>query len=61
MDSTILSVEELAEFLKVPRSWIYERTRTNRIPRYKMGKYVRFNLADILDWLDESRSCPSMD
>lgn len=36
----------LAEYLAVPASWIYERTRRNApetIPHLKLGKYVRFN------------------
>lgn len=41
-----LSIEELAEFLGVPRTWIYERTRKKgpeMIPHIKLGKYIRFN------------------
>jgi hypothetical protein len=40
------TVRELGEFLRVPRTWIYERTRENgpeTIPHIKLGKYVRFN------------------
>ena len=40
------SVEELATFLGVPRSWIYDRTRRHGpevIPHFKMGKYLRFD------------------
>jgi hypothetical protein len=39
------SVTTLAEFLGVPKTWIYDRTRTNGpeiIPHMKFGKYVRF-------------------
>ena len=40
------SVENLAEFLGTPKTWIYDRTRENGpevIPHIKLGKYVRFN------------------
>jgi excisionase family DNA binding protein len=37
-----LTVDEAAERLGVTRSWIYERTRRNRIPHRKLGKFVRF-------------------
>jgi excisionase family DNA binding protein len=39
-------VEQLAEYLGVGKTWIYERTRENgaeTIPHIKLGKYVRFN------------------
>ena len=40
------SVDHLADYLGVPRTWIYDRTREDgpeRIPHVKLGKYVRFN------------------
>ena len=54
MNQNLLSVEELAESLNVPKSWVYSRTRetgSNTIPRIKVGKYCRFILDDVLDWL----------
>ena len=54
MNHNLLSVDELAEFLKVPKSWVYSRTRENghdSMPRIKVGKYCRFVLNDVLDWL----------
>lgn len=44
--SKFWSVDEVAEHLGVPRSWIYDRTRENGpevIPHLKLGKYIRFN------------------
>jgi excisionase family DNA binding protein len=55
---TLLSVEEVAKFLKVPVSWVYGRTRsrgTNRIPGFRLGKYWRFRLEDVVAWLDRQR------
>lgn len=56
----LLTVEELADYLHVPKGWIYDRTRITEdeggIPRVKVGKYVRFNLPDILKWLKENES-----
>lgn len=52
----LLTVEQLAERLNVPKSWVYERTRdrTNSgIPRVHVGKYVRFNLSEVIEWLKE--------
>ncbi len=50
----LLTVEELASFLKVPLSWVYERTRTagrTGFPVVKVGKYCRFDREKVLEWL----------
>jgi len=55
----LLTVEEVAELLQVPQSWVYERTRCrsgNRIPGFRLGKYWRFRQADVLAWLDRQRA-----
>jgi excisionase family DNA binding protein len=49
--SNLLTVEELSKVLKVKRSWIYEKVRQGRIPHYKLGKYLRFDLFEIKKWL----------
>ena len=50
----LLNVQELAEKLNVPVSWIYDRTRsgsTDCIPHYKVGKYLRFAEEEVIDYL----------
>jgi excisionase family DNA binding protein len=47
----LLTLEETAALLKVPKSWIYERTRKGAIPHLKLGKYLRFPLAELLLWI----------
>ena len=54
----LLTVEEVAELLKVPVSWVYERTRTrasDRIPGFRLGKYWRFRESDVLAWIERQR------
>jgi excisionase family DNA binding protein len=41
----------MASKLDVPVSWLYSRTRTNKVPHYKVGKYVKFRESEIWDWL----------
>jgi excisionase family DNA binding protein len=51
----LLTVPEIASALKVPLSWVYERTRrsgSDRIPHIKLGKYLRFRWAAVRQWLD---------
>lgn len=57
-EEELLTVEDVAVILRVPNSWVYERTRrrsADRIPGFRIGKYWRFRLADIKAWLEESR------
>jgi hypothetical protein len=52
----LLTVSELATELKVKPSWVYGETRKTgpgSIPRLRVGKYIRFNLPKVLDWLKE--------
>ena len=51
----LLTVEEQAEELDVPRSWIYSRTRQtgpDAIPVIRVGKYRRFRPGEVLKWLE---------
>lgn len=50
----LLDIRELAAKLKVPVSWIYDRTRRHgpdRIPHLKIGKYVRFSETEVAEYL----------
>jgi excisionase family DNA binding protein len=58
MSEEFLTIDELAARLKVPRSWIYSRTRLlgpDAIPRMKVGKYLRFSLQEVLEWLRQQQ------
>lgn len=51
-----LTVDELAVTLKVSKTKIYSMTREKgpeSIPRYKIGKYIRFVPKEVLEWLKE--------
>lgn len=47
----LLSVDGLAKKLNVPISWVYGKSREGTIPKIKVGKYVRFQLDEVMDWL----------
>ncbi len=54
MNDYFLTVDELAKSLNVPKTWIYSRTREtgpDAMPSIKVGKYCRFVLDDVLNWL----------
>jgi len=51
----LITVQELAQRLNVPVSWIYRRTRLGQeaIPHVKIGKYVRFDLAQVIQFFED--------
>jgi excisionase family DNA binding protein len=56
---TLLTVEDVAELLRVPVSWVYERTRlrgVDRLPGFRLGKYWRFREAEVISWLERQRA-----
>lgn len=52
----LVTADELAERLTLPRSWIYARAESGAMPSFKLGKYRRFELGAVLRWLEAQRS-----
>jgi excisionase family DNA binding protein len=50
-----LTIDEAAALIRVPKSWLYERTRTNTVPHIKLGKYLRFDQQEFLTWARQFR------
>lgn len=57
-EEIIFDVDGLAHYLKVTKSWVYERTHLNEIPYYKVGKFPRFKKSDIDQWLKKYKINP---
>jgi excisionase family DNA binding protein len=51
MSSAILTVEELAEYLKLPAATIQEQAEQGQLPGRNIGGHWRFRQAAIDDWL----------
>ena len=50
----LLTVQELASHLKVPVNTVYYwLSRHPRLPRHKLGRHLRFNLPDVLNYWDQ--------
>jgi predicted DNA-binding transcriptional regulator AlpA len=52
----LMSVQDVADFLQIPRTSVYERTRrrgagSNPIPCRRVGKYLRFFRHEVEAWL----------
>lgn len=50
----LFTIQEAAEALRIPISWLYERTRRNAIPCRRIGKYVRFTQQDLNEIITSS-------
>ena len=52
----IMTVQEVADLLQIPKGGVYEKTRTRRggappLPCRRVGKYLRFLESEVLAWL----------
>lgn len=44
----LFTPEELAKKLKLPVSWVYEQSRRGALPTHRLGRYIRFDLQEVL-------------
>lgn len=49
----VMSIGELAEYLKISRSTLYKLVQEGRLPGQKLGKRWRFHKKAIDDWLTQ--------
>jgi excisionase family DNA binding protein len=50
-NSDILTVEEAAELLKIPRSSVYKLAQEGKLPAQKVGRHWRFYRPTLLKWI----------
>jgi excisionase family DNA binding protein len=50
----VLTIEELATYLKIPKSTLYKLVREGKIPCQKIGRHWRFRKGAIDHWLEET-------
>lgn len=46
-DQRLVDAVAMAAHLRVPESWVRGEQRANRIPYLKLGRYIRFRVADV--------------
>ena len=60
-DEEILTSREAREFLKIGRTKLWELTRSNFVPAYRVGQGrnsgIRYKRSDLLRWLESNRVC----
>ena len=55
-----MGTDELAEYIGMSINTVYYWVLTKQIPHYKLGNRVKFNIADVDQWL-ETRKVKSRD
>ncbi len=51
----LLDVQQLSEMLNVKPKTIYDWTHKEKIPYYKLGGSLRFNLEEIQKWIKSKK------
>jgi excisionase family DNA binding protein len=58
LSEPLLTADEVAALLRVPRSTVYELTRTRRLPHVKVGRRTLFVRVDLDAWVMANRVMP---
>jgi excisionase family DNA binding protein len=51
----LLTADEVAARLRVPKSWVYRAAREGELPSVRCGRYRRFDERDVESWIDQQR------
>jgi excisionase family DNA binding protein len=51
----LLTADEVAGRLKVPRSWVYRAAREGDLPSVRCGRYRRFDEGDVERWIAKQK------
>lgn len=54
----LLTSKELARYLQLPLSGVYDLTHQRRIPFIKIGSRLRFRQSDVEKWLERQTASP---
>ena len=52
---TVMTIGELAKYLKIPKSTLYKLAQEGRVPGQKVGRHWRFHKEVIDRWLGQKR------
>ncbi len=53
MSVDIFTLNELSDYLKLPKSTLYKMSERGKIPSFKAGRQIRFRKTAIDKWIDE--------
>ena len=59
MDNEILTIREVAEYLKLADKTVYRLAAEGKIPGFKVGGAWRFRKDELLRWMTEQEQAPT--
>ena len=59
MERKLVNIDELSRYLGTPVATLYTWTHQKKIPHVKMGRSLRFDLAEIDLWVNERKVAPA--
>jgi len=60
MDTEVLTIKEVAEYLKVNERTIYRLAASNELPGFRVGNAWRFKRSDLDDWMLKQTEQPTI-
>jgi excisionase family DNA binding protein len=58
MTDSLLNIQQVADYLQLNQSTVYQWAQNGRLPAIKLGGRWRFRKADLDRWLDEQTRRP---
>jgi excisionase family DNA binding protein len=59
-EQDLIGVQDVAAMVKTPASWVYGKVERGEIPHFKLGKYLRFDRATVVQWIEQQRRGPGV-
>ena len=56
MDHEILTAADVAKFLRIPKTTVYDLAQRGRLPAFKVGRHWRFRKTRIEQWLERQEN-----
>jgi len=56
MGDEIITAQDVCQYLKIPRSSLYQLARAKRIPAFRVGRHWRFKKTRIEEWVEEQEN-----
>jgi excisionase family DNA binding protein len=53
VSGSLLTADQVAQMLGVPKTWVYEQSRKGRIPTVTLGRYRRYRAEAIQRWVEQ--------
>ena len=57
----VMTLNEVAEYLRIPRSTTYKLAQEGKLPGQKVGRHWRFHKQAVEDWLKQYRTTKDED